>query len=112
MHRTSRVQTAGFSDHSLVFVVIRGQCYSSVPSVSKFRSFRSFQLEFRVYFHQHFNEDAFNEDAFQEDFKEDLRNIDWSEFDQDHASVDELWNSFKSIFNHLSDKHAPHITVR
>ena len=69
----------------------RGQCYSSVPSVSKFRSFRSF-----------------NED----EFKEDLRNIDWSEFDQDHASVDELWNSFKSIFNHLSDKHAPHITVR
>ena len=37
----SGVQCIGFSDHSLVYTVIKGKCHSLLPKISKIRSFRS-----------------------------------------------------------------------
>ena len=88
---SSGVQTVGFSDHSLVYVVLKGKCHSAIPKVSKFRSFRSF-----------------DENAF----KADLDKIAWTDIDTNNTSVDMLWNEFKTTFNELSDKHAPYVTVR
>ena len=87
---SSGVQTVGFSDHSLVYIVIKSKMSSSIPSISTFRSFRSFD---------------------ENEFKEDLRNINWAEF-ENYSSVEELWEKFKNLFNELSDKHAPYVTVR
>ena len=66
---SSGVQTVGFSDHSLVYVVLKGRCHSAIPKVSKFRSFRSF-----------------DENAF----KADLDKIAWTDIDTNNTSVDIL----------------------
>ena len=87
----SGVQCVGFSDHSLVFLVIKGKCPSLLPKISTFRSFRAFD---------------------EEKFKEDLSQTDWTEFYSKENDLEGMWECFRSIFLSLSDNHAPVKTVR
>ena len=53
------VQTAGLSDHSVIFSVIKGKYQTLSPKISKFRSFKNFDCD---------------------KFIDDISNIDWREF--------------------------------
>ena len=89
----SGVQCIGFSDHSLIYFVMKGsfKCHSNLPKISKFRSFR--------YFDEH-------------KFRRDLSEIEWDGSYYNENSVQSLWDRFKSLFVRLSDTHAPIISVR
>ena len=87
----SGVQCIGFSDHSLVFTVLKGKCQTFSPKISKIRSFRSFD---------------------EVKFKKDLSELDWSEIHSNDCSVQRMWDCFKSKIQSLCDKHAPFISVR
>ena len=87
----SGVQPIGFSDHSLVYLVMKGNCRLLKPKISKIRSFRAFDAD---------------------NFKKDLSEVDWEKIFSEDVHVNEHWNIFKEIFTNLSDKHAPFISVR
>ena len=87
----SGVMPIGFSDHCLIFLVVKGKNPMLYSKICKFRSFRNF-----------------NESEFQED----LRNQNWAEFNEENVEVDKMWSNIKSVFTILSDKHAPFISVR
>ena len=87
----SGVQCVGFSDHALVYTVLKGTCRLLKPKVSKFRSFRFFDKD---------------------KFIKDILEVDWSKLYSDDISVEELWMEFKTKFVELSNIHAPFISVR
>ena len=89
----SGVQCIGFSDHSLIYFVIKGscKCRSNLPKISKFRSFHYFD---------------------EQKFRSDLSEIEWDGFYSNVNSVQSLWDRFKSLLIRLSDTHAPMISVR
>ena len=81
----------GLSDHSLIFVEFPPRTkLKTQPNVSKFRSFRHFNIE---------------------KFIDDGNSIKWDDF---YASndVEELWSLFRENFVFLCNKHAPFISVR
>ena len=87
----SGVQPIGFSDHSLVYVVMKGNCRLLEPKISTIRSFRSFDADNKT---------------------KKLNEVDWENIFSEDVHIDELWNEFKEFFTNLSDKHAPFISVR
>ena len=88
---TSGVQCIGFSYHSLIYTVIKGNCKRLSPVIGNIRSFRSFN---------------------EENFKNDLRDLEWSDLYSNKDDVQCMWDCFKSKFTSLSDKNAPFISVK
>ena len=87
---TSGIQSASISDHLLTYVVLKETLPKGYPKVSKFRSFRNFDVE---------------------KFCHDLRNYDWSSV-YEKTNVNEIWTEFKQAFEVICNKHAPYCTVR
>ena len=72
-------------------MIVKGKCPSLPPKISQFRSFRAFD---------------------EEKFKQDLREINWTELYSNEDNLEGMWQRFKTTFISVSDKHAPFISVR
>ena len=70
------VQMAGLSDHYVIYAIIKGKYQPLSPKISKFRSFKNFDID---------------------KFKEDVSKIDWREFYSYGSDVDNLWLCLKNI---------------